>query len=250
MTTNKQTASNAAVRALLTLLGEKRDFDVLGLAPGELRNGKIKSRLHDEFQGRCAYCQKKVGESGHIDHLIPINRDSAGLHMLGNLVLACKSCNSKKGNHSLSKFLRDQGFKDAEKIQERLEDRARNFGVIMNSGELRALVNSLYSEVSNLVSSRADRAMGFLPKPNKTTTNIAKNMQKKSEFDFSDIGEKFPVGSWVVAELDEKVGEVTDYSLQGHKGKRKPYVTFVSIQDGKPYRRSPNQLRRIKGPKF
>ena len=120
----------------------------------------------------------------------------------------------------------------------------------MNSAELKEFVNDLYTEISNLVSTRAEKALTLLPRPTKTTEAIAKNIQKKVDFDFSEISMRFPIGSWVVAELDGKVGEVVDYSLQGDKGKRKPYVTFVSVQDGKPYRRSPNQLRKLKRPGF
>jgi HNH endonuclease len=45
----------------------------------------------DHFEARCAYCGKELNRSaheGHVDHAI-----SSGGNHLGNLVLACASCN-------------------------------------------------------------------------------------------------------------------------------------------------------------
>ena len=45
--------------------------------------------------GTCHYCHKKVGrESLTIDHIIPVRR--GGKSTKGNIVPACKECNSKK----------------------------------------------------------------------------------------------------------------------------------------------------------
>jgi len=45
----------------------------------------------------CQYCQTQTfGNSGTIDHVIP--RSRGGEYSWDNLVTACKSCNSKKGN--------------------------------------------------------------------------------------------------------------------------------------------------------
>jgi hypothetical protein len=68
--------------------------------------------------------------------------------------------------------------------------------------------------------------------------------QRKLDYDFSDISTLFPIGSKVVANKDGKIGKVVDYSLEGEKGKRKPYVKFLVAGTKKPITRSPNQLRR------
>lgn len=48
-------------------------------------------RLWVRFDGRCAYCGAKAREA---DHVVPVSR--GGRHSIGNLVPACRSCNSSK----------------------------------------------------------------------------------------------------------------------------------------------------------
>jgi 5-methylcytosine-specific restriction endonuclease McrA len=54
------------------------------------------------YGNRCAYC----GAPGPLqkDHIIPITR--GGRHAIGNLLPACKSCNTSKGNRLLSEWRR------------------------------------------------------------------------------------------------------------------------------------------------
>lgn len=50
--------------------------------------------LQDTFQHRCAYCTKRCKGKLTKDHIIPLSQ--GGSHTLGNIVPACRSCNSKK----------------------------------------------------------------------------------------------------------------------------------------------------------
>jgi 5-methylcytosine-specific restriction endonuclease McrA len=45
----------------------------------------------EDYAGRCAYC---FGGANALDHVLPLSR--GGKHELGNVVPACKSCNSSK----------------------------------------------------------------------------------------------------------------------------------------------------------
>nr|WP_239115333.1 HNH endonuclease [Streptomyces sp. SID8499] len=49
---------------------------------------------------RCVYCD---APGGTVDHVIPLSR--GGQHAEGNLVPACKSCNSSKGDKLLIEWL-------------------------------------------------------------------------------------------------------------------------------------------------
>lgn len=51
--------------------------------------------------GLCAYC---VGPADTIDHVMPLSR--GGLHEVGNLVPACKSCNFNKHDKTLAEWQR------------------------------------------------------------------------------------------------------------------------------------------------
>lgn len=50
----------------------------------------------------CQYCFRVIGGKPTIDHVLPLHR--GGAHKLGNLVAACKSCNSSKGVKLLSEW--------------------------------------------------------------------------------------------------------------------------------------------------
>ncbi len=92
--------------------GGKRDRRIKGIrkepafeSPGEehLRREKEKARslrqsawwMRKAGQGVCHYCRRKVG-SEHLtmDHVLPLSR--GGKSQKGNLVPACKECNTKK----------------------------------------------------------------------------------------------------------------------------------------------------------
>lgn len=69
--------------------------------------------LWQHFEARCAYCGKDLGRDrreGHIDHA-----DAQRGNHLGNLVLACGSCNGdEKREESWRRFLRRKTANDAE----------------------------------------------------------------------------------------------------------------------------------------
>ena len=54
----------------------------------------------------CFYCQSHPAETwDHLEALVRDRRPSGYGHTLGNLIPACKECNSKKGNKSFAVFL-------------------------------------------------------------------------------------------------------------------------------------------------
>lgn len=69
--------------------------------------------LWQHFEARCAYCGRELRRDrreGHIDHA-----DAPGGNRLGNLVLACGSCNGdEKREESWRHFLRRKTTVDAE----------------------------------------------------------------------------------------------------------------------------------------
>jgi hypothetical protein len=243
---NKQSASNELIRAVLTLIGESRDLNVLGLPPGELRDKKIRKNLLDEFKNKCAYCGTSIdSESMDVDHLVPMNRASVGLHMYGNLVPSCKPCNRHKHHHSAEHFAAKHPERVTSKVIDALKRRSEKYGSDLDTKALRDFANQLYASISDLVEVKRQEGLRILPKPSQATKETALAIQKKSEFDFGPIAKLFPLGTLVRAKKDGLLGVVVDYALEGDKGKRKPYVRFEVEGRQRPITRSPNQLELI-----
>lgn len=56
---------------------------------------------------RCAYCRRSLTNPTQ-DHFIPLSK--SGTHTMDNVVPACLSCNSKKGNRDVGVFLYEAGL--------------------------------------------------------------------------------------------------------------------------------------------
>ena len=87
-----QSPENVAVQRLR--YRSKRDGGKFNITPKEFR------KMTKFFGGKCAYCQVNGGET--TDHIIPVAY--GGSHTLGNLIPACRSCNSSKGTESFLTF--------------------------------------------------------------------------------------------------------------------------------------------------
>ena len=62
------------------------------------RHKGIKSALHEETSGRCAYCEVYIGDVTwpHVDHIVPKSAHPELAHRWPNLVGACPKCNGNK----------------------------------------------------------------------------------------------------------------------------------------------------------
>jgi 5-methylcytosine-specific restriction endonuclease McrA len=63
-------------------------------ATGSFTAEDIKA-IYKSQEGRCWWCQCEVGDTYHIDHIIPLAR--GGSNAANNLVIACPTCNLQKG---------------------------------------------------------------------------------------------------------------------------------------------------------
>lgn len=73
-----------------------------------------RERVFENFDGVCAYCGKPATT---VDHVIPVSQ--GGRSRRGNILPACRSCNSSKGTRSLDDFLpldAERGFAIAEEL--------------------------------------------------------------------------------------------------------------------------------------
>ena len=75
-----------------------RKYGKLG---GRARRGWYQE-LFDEYLNMCAYCGVTLSRP-HLDHFVPMSK--GGTDERDNLIPACKSCNSSKGNKSFLVWL-------------------------------------------------------------------------------------------------------------------------------------------------
>jgi 5-methylcytosine-specific restriction endonuclease McrA len=69
---------------------------------GTLFGYEIREYLLEKWGRKCAYCDAK-NVPLQIDHIVP--RSSGGSDRVGNLTLACESCNPKKGSLTVAEFV-------------------------------------------------------------------------------------------------------------------------------------------------
>ena len=66
-------------------------------APGEHHIEDVRDQYRRQ-KGKCYYCGKKVGDTYHVDHVIPLSR--GGSNGPDNLVITCPDCNLSKRDRS------------------------------------------------------------------------------------------------------------------------------------------------------
>jgi hypothetical protein len=70
---------------------------------GELAGYEVREYLLEKYHRKCVYCGKE-NTPLQIEHVIP--RAKGGSNRVSNLVLACESCNTKKGTRTIEDFLK------------------------------------------------------------------------------------------------------------------------------------------------
>jgi hypothetical protein len=104
MPRTKADISNTAVRMFLQEVGKRYD-DLRGM-PRYAGTKAQKREILEYFDDECCYCGVHVGlQNLNQDHLIPMNKQSLGLHAWGNVVPTCGSCNSKKQQKDWEAYL-------------------------------------------------------------------------------------------------------------------------------------------------
>jgi hypothetical protein len=132
---------NAFIRFILSRLGEE-SFDE--------RDWQETKAF---FGNGCAYCDGGAAEQ--MDHGIPINRSKLGEHRLGNVIPACKKCNTEKHQRDYREHLRDH----RERI-DRIETYMANRGYtpLGDNDQVKAILEQAHKEVGAL----ADRYIDIL----------------------------------------------------------------------------------------
>lgn len=85
-------------RGRLKSTGRRAKVKIAPVPPREVRG------MFHRQRGRCFYCDVVLSPKYHLDHVVPLSR--GGLHSIGNLVIACISCNCSKRNKFIVEWRR------------------------------------------------------------------------------------------------------------------------------------------------
>lgn len=99
----KSDVANKLVSMFLHELSQKLTTSV-GFS---VKNPAYTASVFKTFGANCAYCERAL-EAGRVavEHLDGMNRYRVGLHIAGNVIVACRTCNSEKRRDDSIKVLR------------------------------------------------------------------------------------------------------------------------------------------------
>ena len=112
MARTKSDIANSAIRIFLQRVGvfydEKRGLEKF------VPTKKQKEQLLKKFSNECCYCGVAINEKDlSQDHLVPMNKESLGLHAWGNVVPCCQKCNNQKQQTAWLDYLKTKSTGDA-----------------------------------------------------------------------------------------------------------------------------------------
>ena len=83
---------------------------------------RLRSKLGD--QQHCPYCRGQLAGGLHVDHIYPVSK--GGRSVVRNLVKVCIECNQKKGNLTLTQFIKAYSL-DRDEVERRLAELDKDF---------------------------------------------------------------------------------------------------------------------------
>ena len=148
--TNPGDAANIFVRCILS--------DVSNLLGGFSADDLNKTAEY--FDYKCPYTGEDVSAEWNakkyvLDHLIPHNRDSVGLHLYGNIIITTREINARKAAKSFEDFIRfdTKGTEEDKnaRIQKirKFQKESGYFEKLKNIDELKELCRKEYDSVQN-----------------------------------------------------------------------------------------------------
>ncbi len=167
MARSKSDISNSAIRIFLQKVGEFYDKErgLERFVPTKFQ----KDELIEYFKGRCCYCGRGISASDLCqDHLVPVNKNSLGLHAWGNVVPSCSSCNKAKQQQDWRVFLKSKAqgetfLQRQNKIKQFVKE--KKYDPNLN---LKDFAGNLYEDVGavalTLIDLRLEQAQGAIKK--------------------------------------------------------------------------------------
>lgn len=151
--------ANMALRIFLQEVGAQYDA-ARGLKPYDGKKHFLEVRSF--FDDNCCYCGARLLTARIAqDHLVPLNKQSLGLHAWGNVVPTCIDCNAKKQGREWKDFIIGRAGASAAGRHQRVKDFIAKYGYMPDTNHLREVADDLYAEVGSvaltLISSKITR---------------------------------------------------------------------------------------------
>ncbi len=148
--TNSGDAANIFVRCILSDIS-----DILGGFSDEDLERTVKY-----FDYKCPYTGEDISveyktKKWVLDHLIPHNRESAGLNLYGNIIVTTKGTNSAKAAKNYEDFIRNNTDGSDEEKEARIkkirkfQSESGYFGKVKNIEEIKELCKREYDSIQN-----------------------------------------------------------------------------------------------------
>jgi hypothetical protein len=100
-------AKSDVANKLISMLLHEISRRVVSLVGGGISDANYASAVVATFGDRCGYCERILEpDRASVEHLDGMNRFRIGLHVQGNVILACKRCNSAKRQDDQMEILR------------------------------------------------------------------------------------------------------------------------------------------------
>jgi hypothetical protein len=133
-------AANTAVRAFLYGISERKYKKYL-------LTDKAWKDICKLFDDRCAYCGKE--KSLQREHLYECNQEHGGLHVCGNVIPACGSCNQEKNKVSFKEKVKQIKLYKAREFQE--HQKKYTYPMPKNQKKINDDAKKLYGKVLEMV---------------------------------------------------------------------------------------------------
>lgn len=140
--------SNTAIRIFLQEVGSFYDVE-RGFEPFR-PTARQKQDVHEFFSESCAYCGAQLdSDIATLDHLVPLNRKSLGLHAWGNVISCCRRCNKEKHFKGWEDFLRVKSGVEFEKRRSLIFGFVKKYNYEPELG-LHLIAQNLYQDIGEV----------------------------------------------------------------------------------------------------
>lgn len=136
-------------------------------------------KVIDYFDNECAYCGERDTELEQ-DHIIPVSK--GGKYEMGNIIPACRSCNSSKQNKNIYEWYEQQEFYNGLKL-----NKIVNFCKLYNVNLRKVNVNALEEDIEEEIDIDKEEDKNIIEDKSSMSVETDSSIIKSPIIDYSKI---------------------------------------------------------------